>query len=1317
MRKSQLLLLLLILTRFLSAQTVYVYDSICNGESILLEGELQTTSGTYVDTLLNQYLEDSIVVTELFVRPTYDLSESMNVCEGESYTFPDGITEDNITSQLVHVSNLSTNAGCDSIITSTINVNPTYALADTFSVCEGGSYTFHDGTTEENITSQVVHVSNLSTANGCDSIVTTTINVNPTYAVTETFSICSGESFTFPDGVTEENITSQLVHESNLTVAATGCDSIVTITINVNPTYALADTFSVCEGGSFTFADGTTDDNITSQVVHVSSLTSSSGCDSTVTTTIDINPEYNISESFSVCSGNSYTFPDGTIVANIISQVVHVSNLATYNGCDSIITTTINIYPVYDLSESFSVCSGNSYTFHDGTVVENITSQVVHVSSLTSADGCDSIITTTINIYPVYDISESFSICPGESYTFPDGTTNMNITSQLVHVSSLSSSDGCDSVVTTTIDINPEYDISESFSVCPGENYTFPDGTTEENITSQVVHFSSYATVNGCDSIITTTINIFPVYDITDDISLCSGANFTFPDGTIENNITSPITHVSYLLSSAGCDSTITTTVSIIANYDITESFYVCPGESYTFPDGSIENNITNQVVHVSNLISTTGCDSIITTTINIATKYNISESYTICAGESFTFPDETTVNNITAQMVYVSNLSSYLGCDSIITTTLYVNPTYTRSESYAICAGESYTFPDGTTVDNITSQLVHVSNLPTTITGCDSIITTTINVNPVYDISETDLICYNTSYTFPDGTTENNITNQVVHVSNLSTYKGCDSVITTTVQVVPEYNISETVLLCSGGSFTFPDGTIMNNITSQVVHVSNLSTSVTACDSIITTTIDIVPFYNISTSFFVCEGGSFTFPDGTTENNITSQVTHISNLISSTGCDSIITTTINVAENYNISETFYVCEGESYTFHDGTTVNNISSQLTHVSNLSTVVTGCDSIISTTINIYPAYNISESFSICEGGSYTFHDGTTVDNITNQLTHVSSLSTTITGCDSIITTTVDIIPGYTKSESFSICKGESFTFPDGTTEDNITSQLTHISNLSATISGCDSIITTTINITPTYSISESSSICEGESYTFPDGTTEDNITSQVIHVNNLSTSLTGCDSIITTTVNIIPKFELSESVYICKGESYTFPDKVTIDNITSQVVHVSRLSMSSTGCDLNITTTVKITPDYIVMIKDSINAGESYMFPDSVVQNNITEQIIYTCNLTTKEAACDSIVTTVLNIKSSVQIPTVTENDIKIFPNPSEGLIQIESTENISNIEVFSSVGMLLWSDRINSNYTSINLTGYTEGFYIIRLYGNEFAINKTVVIE
>ncbi len=185
-------------------------------------------------------------------------------------------------------------------------------------------------------------------------------------------------------------------------------------------------------------------------------------------------------------------FPDGTTQSNITRQVIYTSNLQTIgSGCDSIIITTVDV-GIYNISESVTICSGGSYTFPDGTTQTNITGQLVYSSTLqTAAGGCDSIVETTVDVDADL-ITESVSICSGGSYTFPDNTTQTNIMAGTSYTSTLQNQNGCDSVIVTNLSVDMAYDFDETVSVCSGDSYTFPDGTVQSNITSQLVYISNF---------------------------------------------------------------------------------------------------------------------------------------------------------------------------------------------------------------------------------------------------------------------------------------------------------------------------------------------------------------------------------------------------------------------------------------------------------------------------------------------------------------------------------------------------------------------------------------------------------------------------------------------------------------------------------------------------------------------------------------------------------------------------------------------------------------------------------------------------------
>ena len=93
----------------------------------------------------------------------------------------------------------------------------------------------------------------------------------------------------------------------------------------------------------------------------------------------------NITEEVTVCSGDEHTYPDGTTVTNIMANTFHVNKFVSQlTGCDSLITTNVTVNEVYNTTEEVNVCSGEEHTYPDGTTETNITTDTSHESLLTS---------------------------------------------------------------------------------------------------------------------------------------------------------------------------------------------------------------------------------------------------------------------------------------------------------------------------------------------------------------------------------------------------------------------------------------------------------------------------------------------------------------------------------------------------------------------------------------------------------------------------------------------------------------------------------------------------------------------------------------------------------------------------------------------------------------------------------------------------------------------------------------------------------------------------------------------------------------------
>jgi len=115
-----------------------ISQTICQGSSFIFGGVIRTTSGTYIDTLRNALDCDSVVTLSLTVNPVSVSAISRTICEGTSYVFGGMAT----TTSGNYIDSLRNVNGCDSVVTLSLTVNPlpVPTISGNSSFCQG-SYT------------------------------------------------------------------------------------------------------------------------------------------------------------------------------------------------------------------------------------------------------------------------------------------------------------------------------------------------------------------------------------------------------------------------------------------------------------------------------------------------------------------------------------------------------------------------------------------------------------------------------------------------------------------------------------------------------------------------------------------------------------------------------------------------------------------------------------------------------------------------------------------------------------------------------------------------------------------------------------------------------------------------------------------------------------------------------------------------------------------------------------------------------------------------------------------------------------------------
>ena len=460
----------------------------------------------------------------------------------------------------------------------------------------------------------------------------------------------------------------------------------------------------------------------------------SDDCDSTTVLDLLVLPSTQTFNAISVCSGEIIPIPGGG--SQVITQdEIFEAYFTGQNGCDSISVLEINVLDVYSTSESITVCQGENYTWPDGTSSVVLDAQS-YTSRLFSQFNCDSIVVTSVTVIAAPNSQEYIQVCKGENYTFPDGNT-LTVDAEIIYDITYPSSGSCDSIANFIVELYPDYNIVDSDRACLGGNYTFPDGTEFGGLTQDFSYTSYLQSENGCDSIVLINLSLEQASNVSETVAVCQGETFTFPDGSAEV-ITQGFTHISSMTNQFGCDSIINTSISTKQSYQFTLSQMICYGDNYTFFDGTTELEVTENLTHNTYFTTFDGCDSIITTELLVIPPMYTYDTGLVCQGESYVFPDGNIISNIQDEITYESTLVPTSGCDIILSTTVSVSPAYNNVEIYTVCPGE------GITIDDLVIDLIEKDTsiyFPgTTVFGCDSITNIEIivdNINTEINLTE----------------------------------------------------------------------------------------------------------------------------------------------------------------------------------------------------------------------------------------------------------------------------------------------------------------------------------------------------------------------------------------------------------------------------------------------------------------------------------------------------------------------------------------------------------------------------------------------------
>ncbi len=417
----------------------------------------------------------------------------------------------------------------------------------------------------------------------------------------------------------------------------------------------------------------------------------------------------------------------------------------------------------------------------------------------------------------------------------------------------------------------------------------------------------------------------------------------------------------------------------------------------------------------------------------------------------------------------------------------------------------------------------------------------------------------------------------------------------------MPVYNDTLELTVCNSELPYLWNG---QNIAGAGVYTDSLTSIITGCDSVSTLNLNVLPVYGDTLDLTVCESELPYLWNG---QNIAGAGVYTDSLTSIiTGCDSVSTLNLNVLPVYSDTLDLTVCESELPYFWNG---QNIAGAGVYTDSLTSIITGCDSVSTLNLNVLPVYIDTLELTVCNAELPYLWNG---QDIAGAGIYTNSQISVVTGCDSTLVLNLNVVPEFRDTTEMFVCESELPYFWNG----NEVSSNGIYSDTVQSIAGCDSILTLLLEVLPVSNDTLEMTVCKSE---IPFNWNGRDIDAGGSYTDTLTSFVTGCDSILTLNLDVLPVFADTTNLTVCESELPYFWSGM---NIASSGIHVDTLISVITGCDSVSMLNLNVMPVSDETVEMTICSSE---LPYTWNGIDVTSAGIYNTTLNTA-AGCDSLLT-------------------------------------------------------------------------------------------
>ncbi len=496
-----------------SSASVVGDSSICMGDSVVLQAvgiaSPYWSTGDSSQTLVIHPVGDTLLTCRfvntsgcndslgfaIAVHNPYNSSDTVSICEGD-FPFVWGDTliyADSVSSaQLSVLRSMHSVYGCDSIATLQLFVKSnTFATVDDTIVENGLPYSFHHHTYTTDVMGDTLLLINQA---GCDSVITYSLYVYRNSLTVLDTVVCSNALPMIWNGQTFYQTDTR--YDTLLSVS--GADSVLQMNLVAIEPYHQSDTVAICfDDLPYTWRD-------TSFAIMASSLPTLleatavqhnlEGCDSVFVLHLTVNPVYHRDDTLQLCRGElPYSWND-TLITDEASSGIYVRTISTAAGCDSIVSLHLTVNPDFRFDDTLRICRNDlPFSWRD-TLFAVDAPTGYYERRLHTEKGCDSVLTLDLHINDVYQFTDQIESCTPitwiDGLTYGARTYGPRVT--------LTSQSGCDSIITLDFRLLPPSLTGLTDSFCANSTYTFAGRVLDRS----GIYYDTLQTVDGCDSIL-----------------------------------------------------------------------------------------------------------------------------------------------------------------------------------------------------------------------------------------------------------------------------------------------------------------------------------------------------------------------------------------------------------------------------------------------------------------------------------------------------------------------------------------------------------------------------------------------------------------------------------------------------------------------------------------------------------------------------------------------------------------------------------------------------------------------------------------------